>query len=50
MIIDFISILEKQPPKSFECQTLIFVDSNDHVTPNHTFDQAFDIVSPKTRA
>jgi hypothetical protein len=50
MIIDFTSILERQPPKSFECQTLNFVDSNDHITPNHTFDQTFDIVSPKTRA
>jgi hypothetical protein len=50
MIIDYISIPERQPPKSFELQTLIFVDSNDHVTPNHTFDQTFDIVSPKTKA
>jgi hypothetical protein len=44
------SILKTQPPESLEHQTPIFVDSNDHVTPNHTFDQTFDIVSPKTRA
>jgi hypothetical protein len=50
MIIDYIFILGKQPPKSFERQTLIFVDSNDHITPNHAFDQTFDIVSLKTRA
>jgi hypothetical protein len=50
MIIDYTSIPERQPPKSFERQTLIFVDSNDHVTSNHTFDQAFDILSPKTKA
>ncbi len=43
-------IPERQPPRSFELQTLIFVDSNDHVTPNHTFDQTFDIVAPKTKA
>ncbi len=50
MIIDYIFILGKQPPKNFERQTLIFVDSNDHITPNHAFDQTFDIVSLKTRA
>ncbi len=32
------SIPKTQPFKNLECQTLIFVDSNDHVTPNHTFD------------
>jgi hypothetical protein len=50
MIIDYTSILKRQPPKSFERQTLIFVDSNDHVTPDHIFDQTFDIVSLKTKA
>ncbi len=50
MIIDYNSILKRQPPKSFERQTLIFVDSNDHVTPNHIFDQTFDTISPKTKA
>ncbi len=49
MIINYTSILERQPPKSFKRQTLIFVDSDDHITPNRTFDEAFDIVSPKTR-
>jgi hypothetical protein len=44
------SIPKTQPPESFKCQTLIFVDNNDHVTQNHTFNQAFDIVSPKTKA
>jgi hypothetical protein len=44
------SIPETQPLKNLEHQTLIFVDSNDHVTPNHTFDQAFDIMSLRTRA
>jgi hypothetical protein len=44
------SILETQPLESLECQAPIFVDSNDHVTPNHTSDQASNIVSPRTRA
>jgi hypothetical protein len=44
------SIPKSQPPKSPKCQTLVFVDSNDHVTQNHTFDQAFDKVSPRTKA
>ncbi len=44
------SILKTQPLETLECQTPIFVDSNDQVTPNHTFDQTFDIVSPRTRA
>jgi hypothetical protein len=44
------SILETQPLESLERQTPVFVDSNDHVTANHTFNQAFDIVSPRTRA
>ncbi len=50
MIIDYTSIIKRKPPKSFECQTLIFVDNNDHVTPDHIFDQTFDIVSLKTKA
>ncbi len=29
-------ILEIQPPESPKSQILFFVDSNDHVTPNHT--------------
>jgi hypothetical protein len=44
------SIPETQPLESLERQTPIVVDSNDHVTPNHTVNQAFDIVSPKTTA
>jgi hypothetical protein len=32
------SILKTQPFESLEHQTLIFVDSNDHITPNHIFD------------
>jgi hypothetical protein len=32
------SIPKTQPFESPEHQTPIFVDSNDHVTPNHTFD------------
>jgi hypothetical protein len=44
------SIPETQPLESLECQTPVVVDSNDHGTPNHTFNQAFDIVSPRTRA
>jgi hypothetical protein len=43
-------ILKTQPLESLERQTPIFVDSNDQVTPNHTSDQTFDIVSPRTRA
>jgi hypothetical protein len=41
------SIPETQPLKNLEHQTLIFVDSNDHVTPNHTFDQAFSDANDK---
>ncbi len=44
------SIPKTQSFKNLECQTPIFVDSNDHVTPNHTFDQAFDIMSLRIRA
>jgi hypothetical protein len=44
------SIPETQPLESLERQTLVFVDSNDHVTSNHTFNQASDLVSPRTRA
>jgi hypothetical protein len=43
-------IPKTQPLESPKCQTLVFVDSNDHVTQNHTFDQTFDIVSLKTKA
>ncbi len=35
------SIPKTQPLESLEHQTPIFVDSNDHVTPNHTFNQTF---------
>jgi hypothetical protein len=42
------SILKTQPLKSLERQTLVFVDSNDQITPNHTFDHTFDIVSSRT--
>jgi hypothetical protein len=45
-----IIILETQPLESPKHQTTIFVDSNGHVTPNHTFDQTYDIVSPRTKA
>jgi hypothetical protein len=44
------SNLKIQPFESLEHQTPIFVDRNDHVTPNHTFEQAFNIISPRTRA
>jgi hypothetical protein len=44
------SILKTQPFENLECQTPIFVDSNDHVTPNHTSNQTSIIVPPKTRA
>jgi hypothetical protein len=44
------SIPKTQPFETLECQTLVFVDSNDHVTLNHTSTQASDIVSPNTRA
>jgi len=43
-------IPKTQPLESLECQTPFFVDSSDHVTPNHTFNQAYDIISPKTKA
>jgi hypothetical protein len=44
------SIPKTQSLESLKCQTLVFVNSNGHVTQNHTFDQAFDIVSLKTKA
>jgi hypothetical protein len=31
-------IPKTQPLEIPKCQTLVFVDSNDHVTPNHTYD------------
>jgi hypothetical protein len=37
------SIPKAQPLESLERQTPIFVDNNDHVTPHHTFNQAYDI-------
>jgi hypothetical protein len=43
-------IPETQSLESPERQTPIFVDSNDLVTPKHTSNQAFDIVSLGTRA
>jgi hypothetical protein len=39
-----------QSLESPECQIPIFVDSNDLVTPKHTFSQTLDIVSLRTRA
>jgi hypothetical protein len=47
---DYPSIPKTQPLQSLECQTPVFVDSNDHVTQNHTFNQAYDIVSSMTKA
>ncbi len=44
------SIPKPQSLESLECQTSIFVDSNDLVTPKHTFSQTLDIVSLRTRA
>jgi hypothetical protein len=44
------SIPKTQSLESLECQIPIFVDSNDLVTPKHTFYQALDIVSLRTRA
>jgi len=43
-------ILQLQPLESPKSQSLVFVDSNDHATPNHTSDQTSNVVSPKTRA
>jgi hypothetical protein len=43
-------ILETQSLESLEHQTPIFVDGNDLVTPKHTSNQAFDVVSLRTRA
>jgi hypothetical protein len=45
-----IVILETLSLESPKHQTPIFVNSNDHVKPNHTFDQTYDIVSPRTKA
>ncbi len=45
-----IVIPKTQPLESPKHQTTIFVDSNGHVTPNHTFDQTYDIVSLRTKA
>jgi hypothetical protein len=44
------SIPKTQPFESLECETPIFANSNDHVTPNYTSNQTSTIVSPKTRA
>jgi hypothetical protein len=47
---DYPSIPKTQPLQSLECQTPVFVDSNDHVTQNHTSNHAFDIISPRIKA
>lgn len=42
--------LETQRQQSHECQTPIFYDINEHVTFNQASKQAYDVMSPKTRA
>jgi hypothetical protein len=37
-------------PKTQQHQTLIFFDVNEDITTNQVFNQAFDVVSPRTRA
>jgi hypothetical protein len=44
------SIPKMQPLENLERQGPIFVNNNDCVTPIHTSNQAYDIVSAKTRA
>jgi len=46
---DYPSIPKTQPLQNLECQTPVFVDNNDHVTQNHTSNQTFDIISPRTK-
>jgi hypothetical protein len=36
--------------QSLNCQILIFIDTNKHVTPYQTYDETFDVVLPKKRA
>jgi hypothetical protein len=43
--------LETRQQQSLECQTPVFLwHINEHVTSDHASKQAYDVVSPKTRA
>jgi len=46
---DHPNIIGKIQHKSLNCQILVFVDRNEHVTPNKKYDETFDVVLPKTR-
>jgi hypothetical protein len=35
--------------QSLNCQILVFIDMNKHVTLYQTYDETFDVVLPKTR-
>jgi hypothetical protein len=44
------TIPKTQQYQSFDPQTPIFDDINEYVTPNQTSEEAFNVVSPRTRA
>ncbi len=46
---DHPNIIAKIQHQSFNCQILVFIDRNEHVTLNQTYDETFDVVLPKTK-
>jgi hypothetical protein len=46
---DHPNTIAKIQHQSFNCQTLVFIDRNEHVTLHQTYDETFDVVLPKIR-
>jgi len=46
---DHPNIIVEIQHQSLNCQILVFINRNEHVTPNQTYDETFDVVLPKTR-
>ncbi len=46
----FETIPKTQQHQSLECQTLIFDEINEHITPYQALEYASNVVSPKTKA
>jgi hypothetical protein len=46
---DHFNIIAKTQHQSLNCQILVFIDRNEHVTPNQTYDKTFGVVLPKTK-
>ncbi len=47
---DLSQTILKKHHQSSQCQTPTFDDMNEHVTPDQTLKQTFDVVSPRTKA